>query len=481
MSLPVLTVAQMREWEKATWESGQTEADVIRRVGKSVAHLVLQLTRRGDRILILAGKGNNGADARAAREYLPERVVDLLDVKEPQAELSKLDALLALHPALVIDGLFGIGINRSLNPEWATLIQHVNDAQVPILAVDVPSGLNADSGQPEGAAISATVTLTVGAPKEGLLKPAAWPFVGRLAVANEVGLVPYNFETELHWTLPQDFLNYPPPRAAATHKGTYGHLAIIAGSLGYHGAAVLASRGAQRAQPGLITLYTTEAAYHAVASQTQAVMVSPWEPSKKLAGRHNALLLGPGLAAPDLSDFMKLPTRHLWRDSQFPVVADASGLDWVPLDPIPRNAIRVLTPHPAEAARMLLCSTEQVQANRLEALRQISRRYAHSWVVLKGHQTLIGRSTGEVYVNSSGNPHLAQGGSGDLLSGYIAGLLCQPALQSDVLKLIRYAVWQHGAAADRLQARRKGWTVEELSEVLGTAECEQMDGQSCSF
>ena len=240
MSLPVLTVAQMREWEKATWESGQTEADVIRRVGKSVAHLVLQLTRRGDRILILAGKGNNGADARAAREYLPERVVDLLDVKEPQAELSKLDALLALHPALVIDGLFGIGINRSLNPEWATLIQHVNDAQVPILAVDVPSGLNADSGQPEGAAISATVTLTVGAPKEGLLKPAAWPFVGRLAVANEVGLVPYNFETELHWTLPQDFLNYPPPRAAATHKGTYGHLAIIAGSLGYHGAAVLA-------------------------------------------------------------------------------------------------------------------------------------------------------------------------------------------------------------------------------------------------
>jgi NAD(P)H-hydrate epimerase len=273
-------------------------------------------------------------------------------------------------------------------------------------------------------------------------------------------------------------LNYPPPRAAATHKGTYGHLAIIAGSLGYHGAAVLASRGAQRAQPGLITLYTTEGVYHAVASQTQAVMVSPWEPAKKLAGRHDALLLGPGLAAPDLSDFMKLPTRHLWRDSQFPVIVDASGLDWVPLDPIPRNAIRVLTPHPAEAARMLLCSTEQVQANRLDALRQVSRRYANSWVVLKGHQTLVGRSTGEVYVNSSGNPHLAQGGSGDLLSGFIAGLLCQPALQGDVLKLIRYAVWQHGAAADRLQGTRKGWTVEDLSEILGTAGCEEINKET---
>jgi len=124
---------------------------------------------------------------------------------------------------------------------------------------------------------------------------------------------------------------------------------------------------------------------------------------------------------------------------------------------------------------MLLCSTEQVQANRLEALRQVSRRYAHSWVVLKGHQTLIGRSTGEVYVNSSGNPHLAQGGSGDLLSGYLAGLLCQPALQGDVLKLIRYAVWQHGAAADRLQATRKGWTVEDLSEILGNAAPEELD------
>jgi NAD(P)H-hydrate repair Nnr-like enzyme with NAD(P)H-hydrate dehydratase domain len=130
--------------------------------------------------------------------------------------------------------------------------------------------------------------------------------------------------------------------------------------------------------------------------------------------------------------------------------------------------VRVITPHPGEAARLLRCTPQQVQANRLSALRNISRRFGNAWVVLKGHQTLIGRSLGEVYVNPSGNPHLAQGGSGDVLAGYLAGLLAQPGLRGDVLKTIRYAVWQHGAAADALQATRANWVVEDLVETLGT-------------
>jgi NAD(P)H-hydrate epimerase len=316
-------------------------------------------------------------------------------------------------------------------------------------------------------AIEASVTLTVGAPKTGLLQQVAWPFVGRLEVAADVGLAPCPHQSEGQWTLPEDFIGYPPPRMAATHKGSYGHLAIVAGSLGYHGAAVLASRGAQRAQPGLITLHTLESVYHAVAPQLDAVMVSAWLPKGKLPNSHDAILLGPGLAADDMPDQMKLLTRHLWRDSLVPVVVDASALDWVPLDPVPKNALRVITPHPGEAARLLLSTPQQVQANRLNALRNISRRFGNAWVVLKGHQTLIGRSTGEVYVNPSGNPHLAQGGSGDVLSGYLAGLLAQPALRADPLKTIRYAVWQHGAAADRLQAMRPNWVVEDLLETVG--------------
>ena len=467
MPVPIISIAQMRDWEQATWAAGQQEAEVIRRVGRCVARRALQLTQPGDLILILAGKGHNGEDARCAREHLADRQVEVLNVTEPTADLPKLDALLALRPALVVDGLFGIGLNRPLGPEWVSFIEHVNATRLPVLAVDVPSGLNGDTGEPQGAAIEASVTLTVGAPKTGLLQQVAWPFVGRLEVVADVGLAPCPHQSEGQWTLPEDFTGYPPPRMAATHKGSYGHLAIVAGSLGYHGAAVLASRGAQRAQPGLITLHTLEAVYHAVAPQLDAVMVSAWLPHGKLSNSHDAFLLGPGLAAAGMPDQMKLLTRHLWRDSLVPVVVDASALDWVPLDPVPKNALRVMTPHPGEAARLLLSTPQQVQANRLSALRNISRRFGNAWVVLKGHQTLIGRSTGEVYVNPSGNPHLAQGGSGDVLSGYLAGLLAQPALRADPLKTIRYAVWQHGAAADRLQAMRPNWVVEDLVETVG--------------
>jgi len=349
-----------------------------------------------------------------------------------------------------------------------TLIECINQARAQVLAVDIPSGLNGDTGEPMGAAIRAAVTLTVGAPKQGLLRPAAGPFVGRLEVATDVGLAECHLASELQWTWPQeDFIGFPPQRLQETHKGSYGHLAIVAGSLGYHGAAVLAARGAQRAQPGLITLHTLEGIYHSVAPQLQAVMVSPWQPATKLAGEHTVILIGPGLAARDIPDQMKTLARHLWRDSLLPVVVDASALDWLPLDLVPRNAIRVITPHPGEAARLLRATTQQIQANRLEAVRNVSRRFANTWVVLKGHQTLVGRSTGEVYVNSSGNPRLAQGGSGDLLSGYLAGLLTQPALQADVLKTVRYAVWQHGAAADYLSTTRPNWVVEDLAEELG--------------
>ncbi len=457
----------MRDWEQATWAAGQTESEVIRRVGRCVGRAALRLTQPKDLVLLVAGKGHNGEDARCAREHLAQRRVETLDVTDPAADLPRLEALLALRPALIVDGLFGIGLDRPLSAEWVRLVERVNEAGTAVLAVDVPSGLHADTGEPQGAAIRAALTLTVGAPKAGLLRSAAWPYVGRLEVASDVGLVPCPLSSELWWTLPEDFAGFPARRQAATHKGSYGHVGIMAGSLGYHGAAVLAARGAQRAQPGLITLYTLEAIYHACAAQLQAVMVSPWEPAGKLPGSHTAALLGPGLAAAGLAEQMKLVARNLWRDPALPLVVDASALDWLALDAVDRNALRVVTPHPGEAGRLLRWSAQQVQANRLAAVREISKRLGNTWVVLKGHQTFIGRSSGQVFVNSSGNPFLAQGGSGNVLAGYMAGLLAQPDLQEDPLKTLRYAVWQHGAAADCLLASRPNWVVEELLGELG--------------
>jgi NAD(P)H-hydrate epimerase len=467
MSVPVINIAQMREWENATWATGQAQAEVIRRVGKKIAKHARRLTAADDLILILAGKGSNGADARAAAEHLERRRVELLDVIEPENVLTRLETLLQQKPALIIDGLFGIGLDRPLDDAWKYFIAAVNASKIPVLAVDVPSGLNADTGEPQGAAINAAVTLTVGAPKFGLLLQGSVPHVGQLEVLDNVGLIPCPFTSELNWTLPEDFADFPPRRQITAHKGSFGHLTVVAGSFGYHGAAVLAVRGAQRAQPGLVTLFTQEDVFHPVAAQLQSAMVRVWKTDEKLPLNTTAVLAGPGLAAPTAPDDMRSLVRRFWRDLPAPMIVDASGLDMLAMHSLSRDTIRVVTPHAGEAARMLNIPVASIQSSRVRTLREISRRYGNCWVVLKGHQTLVGRNEGEIFVNPTGNPHLAQGGSGDLLAGYLAGLLAQPALQMDPGRAIRYAVWQHGAAADKLQAGRANWTVEDLADEIG--------------
>jgi ADP-dependent NAD(P)H-hydrate dehydratase / NAD(P)H-hydrate epimerase len=468
MPIPVISVAQMREWEKATWASGQAEEAVMRRAGQAVARRAEELTHPGDVVLVFAGKGHNGDDASFAAENISGRDVCLFRVTDPELAANQLPSMLTRPPGLIIDGLFGIGLNRPLAQNWIEFIRKINQAGRTILAVDVPSGLNADTGMPLEDAIRATVTLCFGAVKQGLLKPGAWPFVGRLEVAPEIGLISYPFTTEVSVITAADFADFPPPRPVTAHKGTFGHLSIIAGSLGYHGASVLAARGAQRAQPGLITLVTAPNVYEPVARQFQSVMVKPWTPDLELPSSSTAIVIGPGLAAADIPEYLILFCRKLWQESLRPVIVDASALDWLVPGAYPKNALRVITPHPGEAARLLQVSTGEVQLDRPQALRQLSRRLGNCFVVLKGHQTMIGRSTGDLFVNCSGNPYLAQGGSGDLLAGYLGGLLAQLALQKVADKTIQYAVWQHGAAADALLVMKPNWTVEDLAEVLGS-------------
>ena len=469
MPIPVINTAQMREWERTTWAAGQTETEVIRRVGRRIARRARKLTRAGDTILFLIGKGHNGDDARAAAKQLEGRRAETLEMFLPDTDLLPLEQALQEKPALIVDGLFGIGLNRPLSDAWQKIIAAINVSKIPVLAIDVPSGLNADSGGTFGAAVAATVTVTVGAPKTGLLALAAWPFVGRLEVAEDIGLIPCPLASELNWTQPEDFEHFPPARNVAGNKGDYGHVAIVAGSFGFHGTAVLTARGAQRAQPGLVTVFTQENVFTPVAAQLQAAMVNVWQPEIKLPEKTSALLIGPGLAAPEISDAMKKFTRELWRTATFPAVVDASALDFLDTITPAKNSVRVLTPHPGEAARLLQTTAAQVQADRPAALRALSKRFGDCWIVLKGHETLIGHSHGSIFVNCSGNAQLAQGGSGDLLAGFIAGLLAQPALVADVEMTLRYAIWQHGAAADKLSIRRSNWTVEDLAAEIGNA------------
>jgi len=196
-------------------------------------------------------------------------------------------------------------------------------------------------------------------------------------------------------------------------------------------------------------------------------MVHPWTPTAKLPENATAVLTGPGLAGESVPEEMRAFIRDLWRKAALPVIADASALAWLPNGKQSTKACRVLTPHPGEAARLLGIDIAEVQANRTEALRELSDRFGGSWVVLKGHQTLVGRAKGPLYVNSSGNPNLAQGGSGDVLAGLVAGWLAQPTHATDPLLALRYAVWQHGAAADALNRHQALWTLEDLLTKLG--------------
>jgi NAD(P)H-hydrate epimerase len=471
MPVPVINVTQMRQWEDQTWTAGKSQTEVIQQAGQAVARYLLEITSDNAPILVLAGHGHNGDDARAAAAHLPNRQVTLISVQNPHSVLDEVERWLKTHRtanlAWILDGLFGIGLNRPLEGSWLDLIRLVNQSDVPVLALDVPSGLNADTGEIQGTVMMAEATLTLAAPKQGLLAPQAINLVGRLMVAPDIGLIPCVLETEVQWTLPEDFSNYPPRRPVNGHKGRFGHLCIIAGSQGYHGAAVLAALGAQRAQPGLISLIVPEDVYVPIASQLRSTMVHPWQPGMWDDDDFTAILFGPGLANYDLPADLKREVCHAWSNSPLPVIADASALDWLPKGLTCPDALRVITPHPGEAARMLSLSTTEIQADRPKALRELSGGWGRTHVVLKGHQTLVGSANGPIFINPTGNPHLAQGGAGDVLAGWMAGLLAQPTLQEDALKTIRYAVYTHGQAADRLTKETRHWIIDELFQKLG--------------
>ncbi|HMO64372.1 MAG TPA: NAD(P)H-hydrate dehydratase, partial [Verrucomicrobiota bacterium] len=197
-------------------------------------------------------------------------------------------------------------------------------------------------------------------------------------------------------------------------------------------------------------------------------MVRPWRPGYLTPERFSTLLLGPGLAAEDLSPDLRREVVRLWQAFPGTVVADASALAWLPTGATLRDALRVVTPHPGEAGRLLRRTSADVQAGRPAALRAVSRLLGGCHVVLKGRHSLVGRAEGGIAVNSSGNPGLAQGGTGDVLAGFLAGLLAQPALAADPTLCLRYAVWRHGAGADALEAGGTAWTAMELAAALGS-------------
>ncbi len=421
--------------------------------------------------IVLAGTGNNGGDALAAARLLLERGVSKISVVllGKEANLSKSAALhrnilLGLGVPLqtklssqalsradwVIDGLFGTGLSRPVEGAALLAIESLNQVAGKkwIVAVDIPSGLDADTGQPLGAAVRASETVTLGFMKRGLVTGLAADHVGRLSLATiqiprEIPTLKFN--TFLYGA--EDAVL--PERRPAGHKGDYGHVCVVAGPKNKQGAAGLSAIGSLRSGAGLTTVMGDPACLTTLRPRLPLeVMTSEWKETLFSSMGGKVLVVGPGLEV-DGRGAKKLKAAL---ESDCALVLDADALtllagdetNFRPLLKKRKNTATILTPHPKEASRLLPSSVEEIEKDRFAACASLADRW-HATVVLKGKGTLIGVTGSPIVVVTVGNSGLSKGGTGDVLSGILAGLLAQGMKPTDAAAL---GVYLHGRACE---------------------------------
>lgn len=460
--MKAVTTAQMRALDARTIAAGTPAAALMERAGAAVAERVRALGSQS--VLLAAGKGNNGGDAVVAARHLEAagRRVKLVSPEQVNPAM-----LHDFAPDLIVDGLLGTGLTGDVREPFATAIRCLNDARVPILAIDIPSGLDGDTGEPHGIAIHATTTLTMGLPKLGLLRAPA--YVGVLEVADP-GFPPEfiaEIPSDVEWLTAGDVAPLLPRRRRDAHKGDFGHLLILAGSEGYTGAPVLCALAAARVGTGLVTLAVPRVVYPIVAAQCPPeVMPLPLDRLESFEG-FTAVALGPGLGrAPETQR-----TVLRWLDDcRQPMVVDADALTALAQNVSALNHVGgpvVLTPHPGEMARLLGQLPARVQADRWGVARQFARDHGVV-LALKGAGTVVTDKTGTLWINTTGNAGMAKGGMGDALTGILGGLLAQGV---PLLDAARAGVFVHGRAGDFAAARmgEQALLVTDLITDLGAA------------
>ena len=457
LSPPLFTAAAMREIDRQ-WAARHPAASLMERAGSAAAELAGTLaSESGAPVLGPAGPGNNGGDALAAARRLTTQGfrVDVVSRADP-ARLPPDAArawggwrenggtILADIPplrrySLVIDGLFGVGLQRDIGGEDARWIEQANEMDCPKLALDVPSGLDSDSGRIRGIALRAEHTLTFIGLKPGLFTADGPDYAGQLHL-DMLGIDPAGLPAAPGIALTQlESRHRLPARAQNSHKGLFGHVGIVGGSHGMVGACLLAGRAALQQGAGSVTLGALD----------ERVVVDYGEPRLMFAVPENLVGRPPGVLAvgPGLGQGARA---HALLEAALtapcPLVLDADALNLLAGNPdLANRAARrshptLLTPHPGEAARLLGVSGADIQANRIEAALRLSAQYrAH--IALKGAGTVIAHPDGRYAINTSGGPWLAQAGSGDRLTGMVAALLGQGMAAGDALEA---AVWLHG-------------------------------------
>jgi hydroxyethylthiazole kinase-like uncharacterized protein yjeF len=484
-TLPIYGTPAIREIEARASEARASGARLMERAGLAAAELARRLC--GDTakaVLVVAGPGNNGGDAfevavhlkrwffRVAvvfageRDRLPEDARRALG-KWEDAGGTLLDAV--PEPArfgLVVDGLFGIGLKRPLEGRHRTLVERLNALRVPILSLDAPSGIDADTGAVMGCAVRATRTLTFIAYKPGLLTLDGPDHCGELEV-DMLGLEPPALLEPEGALLDADILAAAvAPRPRNFHKGRAGTVGVLGGASGMVGAAVIAGRAALRCGAGRVHLGLLTPRPPYVDYAHPEVMLR--KPAALLEeGVVDVLVAGPGMGKAESS--AKLLRAAL--AAPLPLVLDADALNLIGASralaaaTARRAAATLMTPHPAEAARLLDESTRAVQSDRVAAARAIAKRY-RSVALLKGNGSVIAEPGGRYWINPTGNPGMASAGMGDALAGIVAALCAQGAAPRDALLA---GAWLHGAAADALVAAGSGPVGITASEVIDSA------------
>jgi NAD(P)H-hydrate epimerase len=505
--MKALTAAEMREVDRLTTERfGIPSLQLMESAGKSVADAVQQrcVGVRPCRIAILCGKGNNGGDGLVAARFLKEARLDpfvclfakreelrgdaaanlerWLSLTNEITEITDASAWERVWPKVanshvVVDALLGTGLRGAATGLVAQAIEKLNKysgnathaCPALILAVDTPSGLPSDGQASEGPVLRAHLTTTFTAPKVGQLVSRDAACMGQLLVrpiGSPESLIEEMGQGTLRWSGADEFAEMPLVRVADSHKGSFGHVLLVAGALGKSGAAILAGQAAVRAGAGLVTVATPDAIQPVVASGQPEYMTEPListaagtvalgnlsadHLSKQLEGKA-VLAIGPGLGTfPETQQFI----RHLVQHSSSPLILDADGLNaFVPCpDALHQRKSQYLciTPHPGEMARLLGTSSASVQQDRVKTAVDAARRW-NAHVILKGFHTILASPSGQVFVNTTGNAGLAKGGSGDVLTGLLAAVTAQFGT-ADWLRVLALGVYLHGFAADLLAA-----------------------------
>lgn len=451
MSRPIYLSEDIRRIEK---DAGSVTPSLMERAGAAAADLAATLlSDKGKDVLVLAGPGNNGGDARIAARLLQEKFFRI-------SLAGKTDEIPEdIRWNLVIDGLFGIGLARPIDGEYAKLVAYVNAQSCPVLALDIPSGLNSDSGQILGCAVRASHTLTFIGLKPGLLTLDGPDHCGQISVA-DLSLKAPSTKIENGWAAePAMFANILKSRPRNFHKGMAGSLGVIGGAEGMAGAALLAGRAALKLGTGRV--YGGLLEEHALDAGAPELMLR--HPDDVLGLDLDAIVIGPGLGQGERAETLLGAVLA----SELPCVLDADALNLIAENEdlrracARRGAATLLTPHPAEAARLLAESTARVQADRLKAARALSANL-NAHVLLKGNGSVIVARDGHWFINTSGNPGMASAGMGDVLAGILGALLAQKYSGETALVLGTHL---HGCAADecvRAGAGPVGLTAGEL-------------------